>query len=340
MLQWLPENVSTYGGEIDSLFYLIYYITAVAFILVTVLMIVFLFLYRDTGGRRATYSHGNTTLEIIWTIIPAAILVVLAFMSANTWAKVKRHTPASDFEISVAAKQFNWDVAYAGPDGKLGTDDDVKFDNDIHVPVNKVVRIQLTSKDVIHSLFIPSLRLKQDAVPGRNILVWFEATKAGKYELPCAELCGFGHSGMKGWLYVHSAEDYQKWAAENLGAKTAEQPKAEAPAPATAGVPPAAKLYFAVGANALPQEAPETLKAITEHLKANPESKAVISGFHDPTGNKAQNEELAKNRAKAVREALKAAGIAEDRVVMQKPQETTGTGNDAEARRVEVSIQQ
>ena len=219
MLQWLPENVSTYGQEIDSLFYLIYYITAVAFILVTALMVLFLIMYRDTGDRRATYSHGNTTLEIIWTIVPAAILIVLSFMSVNTWAKVKRHAPESDFEISVAAKQFNWEVSYAGPDGKLGTEDDVKFDNDIHVPVNKPIRVQLSSKDVIHSFFLPSLRLKQDAVPGRTILVWFEATKPGKYELPCAELCGFGHSGMKGWLYVHTVEEYKKWADESLAPK-------------------------------------------------------------------------------------------------------------------------
>ena len=106
MLRWLPEDVSTFGHEIDSLFYLIYYITAVTFILVTVLMIVFLVKYREQPGRRAIYSHGNTTLEIIWTIVPAAILIVLSFMSVNTWAKVKRHAPESDFEIAVAAKQF------------------------------------------------------------------------------------------------------------------------------------------------------------------------------------------------------------------------------------------
>ncbi len=220
MLQWLPEDVSTFGREIDSLFYLIYYITGATFILVTVLMVVFLVMYRDRNdGRRGTYSHGNTTLEIIWTIIPAAILIVLSFMSVSTWAKVKSHAPESDFEIQVTAKQFNWDVVYPGPDGKLATGDDIKFDNDIHVPVNKVVRVQLKSSDVIHSFFLPNLRLKQDAVPGRNILVWFEATKPGKYELPCAELCGFGHSGMKGWLHVHSPEEYAKWAQENLAAK-------------------------------------------------------------------------------------------------------------------------
>jgi cytochrome c oxidase subunit 2 len=216
MLRWLPEDVSTYGGEIDSLFYLIYYITAATFIIVTVLMIVFLIMYREREGRRATYTHGNTTLEIVWTIVPAVILIVLSFMSVNTWAKVKREPPATDFEIRVSAKQFNWEIFYPGQDGKLGTGDDVKFDNDLHVPVNKVVRVHLTASDVIHSFFIPNLRFKQDAVPGRTVLGWFEATKPGKYELPCAELCGFGHSGMKGWLFVHTADDYAKWAAENL----------------------------------------------------------------------------------------------------------------------------
>ena len=219
MLRWLPEDVSTFGQEIDSLFYLIYYITGVTFILVTVLMIWFLIQYRHREGRRATYTHGNTTLEIIWTVIPAAIFIALSFMSVSTWAKVKRHAPDSDFELGVTGKQFNWEIAYPGPDGKLGTDDDVKFDNDLHVPVNKVVRVHLTARDVIHSFYLPNLRLRQDAVPGRTILVWFEATKPGKYELPCSQLCGFGHSGMKGWLYAHTPEEYQKWAAENLAPK-------------------------------------------------------------------------------------------------------------------------
>src|SRR5215467_3942725 len=220
MLRWLPEDLSTFGQEIDWLFRLIYYITGVTFVLVTILMIVFLVMYREKDGRRATYTHGNTTLEIIWTVVPAAIFIALSFMSVSTWARVKRHVPDSDFELGVAAKQFNWEITYPGADGKLGTSDDVQFDNDLHVPVNKIVRVYLTSKDVIHSFYLPNLRLRQDAVPGRTILVWFEATKPGKYELPCSQLCGFGHSGMKGWLYVHTPEEYQKWAAEHLAPKS------------------------------------------------------------------------------------------------------------------------
>ena len=217
MMRWLPENVSTFGDEIDDLFYFIYYLTGAAFVLVTVLMVIFLILYRHKEGRRAVYSHGNTALEITWTVVPTIILFILSFWSAFTWAKVKINAPPSDFEVQVAGKQFNWEITYLGPDGKLGTKDDFKIDNEMHVPVNKVVRVRLTSKDVIHSFFLPNLRIKQDAVPGRQILVWFEATKTGKYELPCAELCGFGHSGMVGWLYVDTPEDYEKWVKESRG---------------------------------------------------------------------------------------------------------------------------
>jgi len=214
MMRWLPENVSTFGDEIDAIFYFIYYLTGGAFVLVTVLMVIFLILYRHKEGRRAVYSHGNTALEITWTVIPTIILFALSFVSAATWANIKINAPPSDFEVQVAGKQFNWEITYPGPDKKLGTKDDFKIDNEMHVPVNKVIRVRLTSNDVIHSFFLPNLRIKQDAVPGREILVWFEATKVGKYELPCAELCGFGHSGMLGWLYVDTPEDYEKWVKE------------------------------------------------------------------------------------------------------------------------------
>src|SRR5689334_13600765 len=243
---WLPENVSTYGRDIDWLFHLIYYITGITALLVFGAMILFLVVYRDRPGRRARYTHGNTTLEIVWTVVPSLILVILTFLSAPAWSKIKMQAPpASDFVLNVTAKQFNWQVTYPGPDGQFGTADDKTLLDEMHVPVNKVVQVHLRSQDVIHSFFVPQFRMKQDAVPGREIVQWFEATKTGKYELPCAELCGFGHSGMRGWIYVHTPEDYQKWAAENLqaaAAPAAEEKKAEAAAaPEKKDAAPAAK---------------------------------------------------------------------------------------------------
>lgn len=214
MLSWLPENASTYAGEIDRIFYIIYYITGVAFLLVTFLMIYFLIKYRAKPGVKAVYSHGNTAMELTWTAIPAAIFIVLFLVSQSTWAKVKQFAPESDTEVRLTAKQFAWEFLYPGPDGKFDTDDDFQNDGELHVPVNKPVRVYLRATDVIHSFFVPVLRLKQDAVPGREILSWFEATKTGRFEIPCAELCGPGHSGMKGWLNVLSEEEYTAWLQE------------------------------------------------------------------------------------------------------------------------------
>lgn len=222
MLDWLPQSVSTYGGEIDSIFYAIYYITTTVFFLVAGTMVFFLIKYRYREGRRATYYHGNTTLEIIWTSTTFIAMIVLALVSKPLWGKIKQEVPPSDIVVQVTGKQFNWEVRYPGPDGEFdtaadsaaGTLDDYLIDNQVHVPEDRVVRVFLKSKDVIHSFFVPVLRLKQDAVPGREILAWFEATEPGTYEIPCAELCGFGHSGMLGHLYVHTAEEYDAWVKE------------------------------------------------------------------------------------------------------------------------------
>ena len=214
MLRWLPEDVSPYGAGIDALFHLIYLLTAIVFLAVTAVMIVFLFRYRAREGRRAIYTHGNTTVEILWTIVPAAIFIWLGLLSKSQWEKIRMTMPLSDTMIRVTAKQFNWEILYPGPDRQFGTTDDKQVDNEIHIPVGQPIRVIISSKDVIHSLFLPNLRFKQDAVPGRDIQAWFQANKPGKYEVPCAELCGFGHSGMKGWLYALSVEDYRQWQRE------------------------------------------------------------------------------------------------------------------------------
>jgi cytochrome c oxidase subunit 2 len=232
---WLPENVATFGGDIDWLFHLIYYITGITFILVTITFLSFIVMYRDRPGRRARYTHGNTPLEIVWTVVPSLILVVLTFLSVPAWSKIKMTMPQTDFVLQVTGKQFNWQVTYPGPDGRFGTPDDKTLLDEMHVPVGKPIRVNLRSQDVIHSFFVPSFRFKQDAVPGREIPAWFEVTKPGKYELPCAELCGFGHSGMRAWIYVHTAEEYAKWAAANLAAQAPAAQTAQAEATAAKG---------------------------------------------------------------------------------------------------------
>lgn len=222
MLSWLPENVSTYGTDIDSLFALIYYITGVTFLLVEGLLLLFLILYRRRPGQRATYIAGDRAGELTWILVPCALVLMLDLWidarGTETWEKVKGHAPPADVHVRVVGKQFNWDVFYPGPDGQWGTADDRRLENELHVPVGKVVEVVLESQDVIHSFFLPHVRLKQDAVPGRKIPAWFVATKPGRYEIPCAELCGFGHSGMKGWLTVHTAEEYRDWVQHQLAA--------------------------------------------------------------------------------------------------------------------------
>ena len=214
MLQWLPERASTFAHEIDTVFYVIYWITGFFFLFVTVLLVWFMIQFRARPGHRAVYSHGNTALELVWTAVPAAIFIIIFLISASTWAKVKIIMPTGDIEIRVTAKQFAWEFLYAGPDEKFDTDDDKMFQSELNVPVNKKIKVYLQAEDVIHSFYVPVFRLKQDAVPGHTIPAWFEATKTGRWEIPCAELCGPGHSGMIGWINVLSQEDYQKWAQE------------------------------------------------------------------------------------------------------------------------------
>jgi cytochrome c oxidase subunit 2 len=116
------------------------------------------------------------------------------------------------------AQQFEWTVTYRGPDGQLGTADDFTLRNQLHIPVNQPVVMRMTAEDVIHSFFVPAFRLKQDAVPGMTINVWFQATETGEYELACAELCGLGHYRMRAMVTVHSVDDYQRWLADQASA--------------------------------------------------------------------------------------------------------------------------
>ena len=151
MLRWLPENVSTYGGDIDSILYLIYYITGAWFILTLGAILLFLFLYRHREGRRATYVHGNSLAQSAWLLVPAVIVLGLDlwidFHGARVWEAVKGHMPPGDVRVQVTGKQFNWEILYPGPDGQFGTADDLQLDNELHVPVGKPVRVHFETRE-------------------------------------------------------------------------------------------------------------------------------------------------------------------------------------------------
>ena len=223
----LPEGVSSYSGRIDGLFHLILWITGTIFIAVEALLLFFLFRYRHREGRRSRYTHGNNRLEVIWTIVPAVICVVLALLSRAAWADIKQRMPEGALPIEVTAEQFAWNIRYAGPDGRFGTADDILSLNQLHFPVGRPVVATLRSKDVIHSFFLPEFRVKQDAVPGMTSRIWFDATRTGNWEIACAELCGLGHYRMRGSVTVETPEEFDKWLAS------------QAPAPESAPSPPA-----------------------------------------------------------------------------------------------------
>ena len=212
----LPESASTYGPKIDQLFWAIVAITGFFFFLVQGGLLFFILKYRARPGREASYVHGNTLLEVVWTVVPALILLVLTIASQRVWADIRfpANRPKADVQVEILAEQFAWNVRYPGPDGRFETTDDVTTLNQLHLPVGKVASIRIRSKDVIHSFFVPEFRLKQDAVPGLPMQVWLEPTRAGEFEIRCAELCGLGHYRMRGFATTESPEAFQAWLQE------------------------------------------------------------------------------------------------------------------------------
>jgi cytochrome c oxidase subunit 2 len=258
---WLGERASNdpLPVRIDELFNLIMWICIVATVLVFSLLIYYLVKYREVPGRKAKFVHGNHKLEIVWTVIPAAILIWLGFTQVPTWNSAKVPStfpkPEESTVVQIAAQQFDWNFRQPGLDGKFESydaekaraafeevkknaekpdateedkaaladfntvsnkffgheDDDDIVSKTLTVPVNKPVLIELRSIDVIHSFFIPVMRLKQDAVPGKPMPVWFKPTKIGTWEIMCAQLCGNNHTTMRANIVVLSQADYDAW---------------------------------------------------------------------------------------------------------------------------------
>ncbi len=241
---WMPAVASVGGISLDHQFTVTFIAMGVVFIAAQVGLGLFVWKYRDRAGTHATYSHGNTKLEVLWTALTAILFFGLAIAGSKLWAE-QRFTPAEKDAVQVEATglQFAWYFRYPGPDGKYGqtkpeledpssggeaavgldsTDAAAKDDfvvNTLYLPVNREADVTLRAEDVIHSLYIPAMRFKQDAVPGLMIHVHFTPDKIGDYEIACAELCGLGHYKMRATLRIVSQQDFDKWVAQREAEK-------------------------------------------------------------------------------------------------------------------------
>jgi cytochrome c oxidase subunit 2 len=291
---WLPHAASTWAGWVDGLYYMVLAICGVLFLLTEGILVYNLYRAAGTRGRRSDYVHGHHKLEVFWTSATAIVLLIIAFAQVGTWGVIKywwafpmfanrgegfRVTDRFDndtLQMEVIAHQFRWNIRYPSNQrmkafqAEPGTSDydspsnfatvphidDVHQVNEVHVWKNAKVLVHLRTKDVIHSFYLPNMRLKQDALPGKIIPVWFQPIEHNTirvgdhwqdglgrnekgepndphyvWELACAELCGWGHFMMQGRLYVHETrEDYEAWLAEAAKHQSATQPESTAAA--------------------------------------------------------------------------------------------------------------
>jgi cytochrome c oxidase subunit 2 len=235
---WLPKAISQHALSFDIQFARTLIAALVIFGAAQCALVVVAWRYRaNANGNARNRGERNTRAELIWTSATALVFLGLLLMGGRIWAEVQFTAAPGDSEvIQVLAKQFAWNFRYSGPDGVFGRTN-IRLINDaggnpfgldpqdsnsrddivaavLRVPAGRPVKLTLTSLDVIHSFFVRELRMKQDVVPGMQIPFHFRADVPGTYEVPCAELCGLGHSQMRTTVLVMPAVDYDRWKRE------------------------------------------------------------------------------------------------------------------------------
>jgi cytochrome c oxidase subunit 2 len=215
MIDRYIEALSTYASDIDDLILMIGVMVGFWLILCEGVFFYFIWKYRAKDGVRAQYVTGEDPLHKRWITWPHLLVLVcdlfIVVGAVRVWYDVKQHLPEPYETVRVVGQQWAWSFVHPGPDGKIDTADDIKTVDDLHVQVDKVYHFKLEARDVLHSFSVPVFRLKQDAIPGRIITGWFEATKTGEYDIQCAEICGIGHGVMAGRIIIESAEQHASW---------------------------------------------------------------------------------------------------------------------------------
>jgi cytochrome c oxidase subunit 2 len=236
----LPVAASSHAGEIDQMLVLIHWLMAVLFIGWGLFFVYVLFRFRRAANPKADYigAHGKFSKGVEVAIVVAEMVLLVGY-AIPAWARRVQQFPGENEAtvVRVVGEQFAWNMHYPGADGRFGrtdiklvaadnplgldrSDPDAKDDittiNQLNLPVDRPVLVRLSSKDVIHSFGLFEMRVKQDAIPGMVIPVWFIPTRVGEYEIVCSQLCGLGHFRMRGFITIQSAADYQKWMADQV----------------------------------------------------------------------------------------------------------------------------
>jgi cytochrome c oxidase subunit II len=244
----LGESASVQGVYIDTMMWITLGLTGIVFIITQIALFWFAFKYQESDTRKAYYYPHNTKLEMIWTVIPAIALTVLVGFGLYYWFKITGNAPKDAMTVEVTGSQFKWEFRYPGDDGILGKkyykkiddannnplgqlwDDKANMDDkyvpaEMHLVVNRPVRLVINSKDVIHDVGLVHFRMKMDAVPGTPTTMWFTPKfttkqmmeKTGNpnfvFELSCDQMCGKGHTGMRGTVVVETQEEFDAWLA-------------------------------------------------------------------------------------------------------------------------------
>jgi cytochrome c oxidase subunit 2 len=221
MIESLIPAASTYASDIDDLFTLIFVLVGFWFFLCQGVFFWLLFRFRKREGVKSEYITGELKHEKRWITIPHLLVLVcdvfIIVGAVRVWYDVKQWLPEEAGEnvevVRVIGQQWAWTFVHPGPDGELGTDDDIPKINELHVKVDQFYHYELEATDVLHNFSVPVFRLKQDAIPGRVITGWFKPTMTGEFDVQCAEICGVGHGLMGARIFIETPEQHAAWMA-------------------------------------------------------------------------------------------------------------------------------
>jgi len=249
MDKMLPESASEHGVKYDMMFNLTLIVTGIVFLITQAILFWFAFRYQSTEKRTSFYYAHNNKLELIWTTIPAIVMAALVAVGLRNWFSMTSAAPANSQVVEIVGKQFNWIIRYPGTDNILGKrdfrkindannvlgldwedkanmDDIIAENGEMHLIVNRPVKLIIGSRDVIHDVGLPHFRMKMDAVPGIITSIWFTPTitsaemkqKTGNpnfvYEISCDQMCGKGHYSMRGTVIVETEAENRAWLAK------------------------------------------------------------------------------------------------------------------------------